>query len=236
MRIGPDASVLPEVDFGAKSFSNVNFAQNGNVYLGEHLVGHEVKLPPDRPLGTKLPFMPGTERFGDGHVFEFTPAGELVQEFATETHGGMPGFLGVTSATLAADGKTLVYMSELGNRLFRYDVAAGKQLPDLITYEPASGDMAMTAAYQGDGTLLYIKANFKEGFFLQSLDESGEATQTWNTQGPGWAALGCSKEPGMALLGNFFTGTVAKMDLASGEIVAKAETEVKRALAGIAQY
>ena len=236
VRIGTDGKPLPNITFAEKSFSNVNFAPNGNIYLGEHLVGNEIKLPPDRPLGTTLPFMPGTERFGDGHVFEFTPEGELVKEYNTDTHGGMPGFLGVTSATLESDGKTLIYNSELGNRLFRYDVQADKQLPDLITYDPASGDMAMTAACQGDGSLLYIKANFREGFFLQELDGDGNAVRTWNTDGKGWAALGCSREAGMALIGNFFTGTVAKMDLATGETVATAETNVQRALAGIAQY
>jgi len=236
MRITPEGERLPDVKFADKSFSNVNFAPNGNVYLGEHLVGNEIKLPPDRPLGTTLTRMPGTDRFGDGHVFEFTQDGELVREFNTESHGGMPGFLGVTSATLAADGKTLIYMSELGNRLFRYDVQAGEQLPDLITYTPESGDMAMTACYQSDGSLLYIKANFRAGFFLEELDGDGNAVREWATQGPGWAALGCSREPGKALIGNFFTGTVAKMDLDSGEIVASAETDVKRSLAGIAQY
>lgn len=236
VRVGTDGKQLPNISFADKSFSNVNFAPNGNVLLGEHLVGNEIKLPPDRPLGTTLPFMPGTERFGDGHLFEFTPEGELVKEFNTETHGGMPGFLGISTATLAPDGKTLIYNSELGSRLFRYDIQADKQLPDLITYDPASGDMAMTVACQDDGSLMYIKANFREGFFLQKLDADGNATQTWNTEGKGWAALGCSREPGMALIGNFFTGTVAKMDLASGETVASAETNVQRALAGIAQY
>jgi len=38
------------------------------------------------------------------------------------------------------------------------------------------------------------------------------------------------------LLGNFFTGTVAKFSLATGEILKKAETGVQRSLAGLAQY
>jgi len=237
VRVSPEGQVLPEADFPKRSFSNINFAADGSVYLGEHLVGAEVKLPPDRPLGTKLPFLPGEERFGDGHVFKCSTDGQLLKEYATESHGGMPGFLGVTSSTLGADGKTLVYCSELGNRLFQYDLEADKQLPDLITYDPASGDMTMIASYQPDGTLLYIKANFREGFFLQKLDpNSGEATRTWNTEGPGWASLGVSAESGKALVGNFFTGSLIKIDLDSGETVARAETDVQRSLAGIAQY
>jgi len=54
--------------------------------------------------------------------------------------------------------------------------------------------------------------------------------------GPGWAAEGRSTEKDTVLLGNFFTGTVAKFSLATGEILAKAETGVQRSLAGLAQY
>ena len=52
----------------------------------------------------------------------------------------------------------------------------------------------------------------------------------------GWAAVGNSIEPDTTLIGNFFTGTVAKFSLKTGEIVAKAESGVQRSLAGLAQY
>jgi outer membrane protein assembly factor BamB len=236
LRISPEGYQLPKIDFGAKSFSNINFTPDGNICLGEHLVGEEYKAPPDRPLGTALPFMPGTKLYGEGHVFKFTPDGKLIKEYSTETHGGMPGFLGVTSSTLAPDGKTLVYNSELGPRLFRYDLEADAQLPDLITYPKETGYMAMTVAYQPDGTLLYIKANFREGFFLATLDDDGNEIRTYDMPGPGWAALGTSIDSKTAFVGNFFTGTFIKMDLESGETLAQAETGVARALAGIAQY
>jgi len=238
VRVSPQGEQLPDVEFPKRSFSNINFLPDGNIVLGEHLVGRaeDIKLPPDRPLGTKLPDIPGTDRLGDGHVFKCTPDGEVLKEYETESHGGMPGFLGVTTSTLAPDGKTLVYCSELGNRLFRYDLDADRQLPDMLTYDPASGDMTMVASYQTDGTLLYIKANFRQGFFVQTLDEEGDAIRTYETEGPGWAGLGVSTEPGKALVGNFFTGTLIKMDLDSGEVIAKAETGVQRSLAGIAQY
>jgi outer membrane protein assembly factor BamB len=236
LRISPDGKQLPQIKFADKSFSNINFLPDGNLVLGEHLVGHEIKLPPDRPLGTTLPFMPGTERFGDGHVFKFTMDGELLHEFNTETHGGMPGFLGCTTATLLPDGKTLVYNSELGNRLFRYDLEADEQLPDLITYPKETGDMAMTSALLPDGTLLYIKANFRAGFFLQTLDADGNVIRNYDMPAPGWASLGTSIENNMAFVGNFFTGSFMKFDLESGEAVATAETNVQRSLAGMAQY
>ena len=237
LRVSPEGEQLPELDFPKRGLSNINFTSDGNVLLGEHVVGADVKLPPGRELGTVIPFMPGTERFGEGHILKCTPTGKVLQEFATETHGGMGGFLGVTGSTLAPDGKTVIYMSELGNRLMRYDIEADQQLPDLITYAPDSGDMAMTATYAPDGKLYYITANFRAGFKLQQIsDEDGSVIQEWPMPGPGWAALSASTDPNFVLLGNFFTGTVAKFDLSSGEMTAKAETNVERSLAGIAQY
>jgi hypothetical protein len=38
------------------------------------------------------------------------------------------------------------------------------------------------------------------------------------------------------VLGNFFNGQIAKFDLSSGQIVASAETDVERSVAGIAEY
>ena len=236
LRISPEGKQLPYADFPKRSFSNVNFAPDGTAILGEHLVGAEIRLPPDRPLGTKLPFLPGEERFGDGHVFRCTVDGDVVQEYATKTHGGMPGFLGVTGSALAPDGKTLIYLSELGTQVFRYDLENDKQLPDLISYAKESGMMAMAIGYLPNETLMMIRGNFREGPKILMLDGEGNSTREYSMEGSGWAALGQTIDNDYALLGNFFTGIVAKFDLNSGEIVARAETGVERALAGIAQF
>lgn len=236
LRITPQGEQLPEIDFGARAFSNVNFTSDGNVLLGEHLVGDTVKLPPGRPLGTELPFMPGTQRFGDGHVFEYTPAGELLREYATRTHGGMASFLGVTSATLAPDGKTLIYVSEISPQVCRYDIESDSQLPDLITFSPESGDLAVNVAHQPDGTLLFIKAHFKNGFCLQTLDDDGGVIREYALEGSGWAALGTTQDSQTVLIGNFFTGQLIRLDMHTGEVLASADTDVQRSLAGITQF
>ncbi len=237
IRVSPQGKQLPTIKFADKSFSNVCFLNDGNLIFGEHLVGNEIKLPPDRPLKTTLSFMPGTDRFGDGHVYKFTPDGKLLQEFNTETHGGMPGFLGCTSTNVLPDGKTLVYFSELGNRVFRYDLEADKQLSDLITYPEDSGDMACQMALQADGTLLHIKANFRKGFVLQTLNLDGSVIRTYEMPPPpGWAGIGTSIEDNTVFVGNFFNGAFMKFSLDTGEVLASAETNVQRGLAGIAQY
>ena len=236
IRVSPAGKQLPRIRFADRAFSNITFAPDGNIYLGEHLVGNTVRTRPGHPLGTVLPKIPGTDRFGDGHLFKFTPDGKLLKEYATPTHGGMPAFLGVTNTALSADGRTMLYVSELSDSIRRWDVVADKALPNLVTYPPESGDMAMSIMYTADGRLVHIKANFKAGFIMQTLTDTGEVIRTYNLPGPGWAALGRSIEKDIVLLGNFFTGTATKFSLASGEIVAKAETGVQRSLAGLAQY
>jgi hypothetical protein len=233
VRVSPQGKQLPRIHFADRAFSSVTFTKDGHALFGEHLVGNTVKLP----LGTTLVKVPGTDLFGYGHVYRFTLDGKPVKEYATATNGGMGGFLGVTTTSLAPDGRTLVYTSETGFRVYRYDIEADQQLPDLVALDPAAGEMAILATHRADGTLLFIKAGRATGFTLQHLDADGKVLKSWPLPGPGWANITPSPiEKDVVLLGNFFTGTVAKFDLATGQLGAKAETNVKKSLAGIAQY
>ena len=236
IRVSPAGKQLPQLKFADRAFSNINFAKDGTIYLGEHLVGNTVRLRPGTALGTTLPKVPGTDLFGYGHLYQFTTDGKQLREFATPVHGGMPAFLGLTGSALRADGKTMLYLSELSDSVRVYDLVNDKPLPNLVTYAPDSGNMAMTINYMPDGKLMHIRANFKQGFFLENLSETGEVLKSWPLPGPGWAAVGRSTEKDTILIGNFFTGQVAKFDLNTGGITAKAETGVQRALAGLAQY
>jgi outer membrane protein assembly factor BamB len=236
LRVSPQGRQLPHIKFADRAFSNINFAKDGTIYLGEHLVGNTVRTRPGTTLGTTLPKLPGTDRFGDGRLYQYTQDGKLLKEFATPVHGGMPGFLGLTGAALRADGKSILYLSELSDSIRCYDLVNDKPLPNLVSYAPDSGNMAMTVMYARDGKLLHIRANFKAGFFLEHLSDTGAVLREYPLPGPGWAAVGQSTEPDIVLLGNFFTGTVAKFSLATGAIGAKAETGVQRSLAGLAQY
>ena len=240
IKVNASGEQIDQADFGDRSFSNVNFLDNGEVLLGEHLTGDESNnkaLEGPRKLGTVLPFMPGTERYGDGNIYKFSKEGDLIETFETETHGGMPGFLGVTSSTLAPNESKILYISELGNRIFQYDILNNNQLDDLITYEPDSGNMVIAIAFSNTGDFYSIKANFREGFSLCHHDlESGSILDEKVLPGPGWATLCLCKDGSHAVLGNFFNGQIGKFDLSSGEMVASAETDVERSVAGIAEF
>ena len=72
----------------------------------------------------------------------------------------MPGFLGVTSSTIDPDESKIVYISELGNRIFQYDIVNNQQMDDLITYKPDSGNMVIAISYAPNGDFYSIKAKF----------------------------------------------------------------------------
>jgi hypothetical protein len=239
LRISPEGKQLPAIKFAERSFSHCNFAPDGTVLMGEHLVGDGSNFPEwmgkYEDMGTTLTKIPGEDVFGHGHIFRFTMDGELIKEYSNEVHGGMTGFLGCTTASLAPDGKTMLYSSETGPRVMQYDLEADKQLPDLLTFEPRAG-MVLVATYQPDGTILMIKAVSRSDFVLQHLSAEGEELRTYELPGPGWAIISPSIEDKIILIGNFFSGTVAKFDLDKGEIVAQTKTGVERSLAGIAQY
>jgi len=239
LRISPEGKQLPAIKFADRSFSHCNFAPDGTVLMGEHLVGDGSNFPEwmgkYEDMGTTLTKIPGEDVFGHGHIFRFTMDGELIKEYSNEVHGGMTGFLGCTTASLAPDGKTMLYSSETGPRVMQYDLEADKQLPDLLTFEPRAG-MVLVATYQPDGTILMIKAVSRSDFVLQHLSAEGEELRTYELPGPGWAIISPSIEDNVIFIGNFFSGTVAKFDLDKGEIVAQTKTGVERSLAGIAQY
>ena len=208
--------------------------------MGEHLVGDGSNFPQwmggsiDK-LGTTLAKIPGEDVFGHGHIFRFTMDGELIKEYNNETHGGMTGFLGCTTASLSADGKTMLYSSETGPRVMQYDLEADKQLPDFQTFGPQEG-MVLVAVYQPDGTILMIKAVSRTEFVLQHLSAEAEVLRTYELPSPGWAIISPSTEDNVVLIGNFFSGTVAKFDLETGAITAEVKVGVERSLAGIAQF
>jgi outer membrane protein assembly factor BamB len=239
LRISPDGIQLPELKFAERSFSHCNFAPDGTVLMGEHLVGDGSNFPEwmgkYEDMGTTLTKIPGEDVFGHGHIFRFTMEGEQVKEYKSETHGGMAGFLGVTTASLADDSKTLLYSSETGSRVMQYDLDADKQLPDFLTFGPKEG-MVLVASYQPDGTILMIKAASRSEFVLQRLSAEAEVLKTYELPAPGWAILSPSNEDNIMLIGNFFSGGVAKFDLGTGEITAETNVGVERSLAGIAQY
>ncbi len=219
-------AVVP--DLGGRSYSNVQFCNDGSMLLGEHLVGSESRMP----LGTQFRRDPATGRFGDGHVFRFDAEGRLLEEYATETHGGMGGFLGVTMTALSSDERVLYYVSETGSRLMRYDLVEKRQLPDLVRHPDDSREMFFDLAFLSDGTLGVLRGNR-----LERVDpDTGECLDLHPLDGFGWATLcPCADDDGI-LATNFFTGELIRYSLGQREVRARVLVEdARRSLAGVAE-
>jgi len=235
LNIHRDGRVVRRTEFGARAWSHVNFAADGTLLLAEHVVGGSIKPEIQARMKTSIPFMPGTQRFGDGHVFRFTPDGRLLQEYATETHGGMGGFLGVTMSALAPDQRTLIYCSETGPRLMRYDLADDRQLPDLQSFAPpfppGPPPMFFAMDHASDGALWVLR-----GASLHLVDAAGQSVRQLPLEGFGWALVDCTADGAHALVSNFFTGEVAKIALADGRKVASFATGAPKAVAGLVGY
>jgi len=235
LNIHRDGRVVRRREFGARAYSHVNFAADGTLLFGEHVVGDSIKPEIQARMHTRIPFMPGTTRFGDGHVFRFRSDGALVKEYATQTHGGMGGFLGVTMSAISPDGSTLVYCSETGSRLMRYDLVNDRQLPDLQSFAPpfppGPPPMFFGMAYGSDGTLYVLR-----GASIHVVDEAGQTTRQIPLEGFGWATIELAADDRHAFVSSFFSGEVAKIDLGNGAKVGSIATVAPKAVAGIAEY
>jgi len=218
-------------DFGLRPFSNVNFASDGTLYLAEHVCGSSIKAEIQARMGTRLAKMPGSERFGDGHVWQFTPDGTLLRELPTQVHGGIGGFMGVTMSALSPDEATLVYCSETGPRLMRYDLENARQLPDLQCVPEGEREMFFAMDYGPRGRL-YVS----RGHRIDLVSAAGRTMVSYPLDGTGWVTVRASSDGRHLYVGNFFSGKVVKMAVDSGEWVAVADTGVERSLAGIAEY
>ncbi len=225
-RIGDGGAALPVPDFPKRAFSSVNFGSDGSLYLGEHVRGDEITVE----LGTVIPKMPGSDRYGDGHIFRFDADGQLLNEYATETHGGMAGFLGVTMAALAPDERSIVYTTETSPRLMRYDIVNDKQMPDVLRYPDGQREMFFGMAFNGKGELMVTRGNR-----IDVLDDEAKVARSYPLAGFGWACITACASDDYVLTSNFFSGEVAKVDTNTGEIVAKVNVGVERSVAGIAE-
>ncbi|MBK7250741.1 MAG: hypothetical protein IPI06_07675 [Gammaproteobacteria bacterium] len=228
--VHPDGRVERR-DFGARPYSNVSFARDGTLYLGEHVAGDTIRPEIEARLETTLPHMPGTQRFGDGHVWHFRDDGTFIKEYATQTHGGLAGFLGVTHAVLSPDESILCYCSETGPRLMRYDLKHDRQLPDLQSFPDGQREMFFGLC-PGPGGVLYAL----RGSRLDAIAATGTTVRTIPLPGSGWATIALAPDGRTACVGNFFTGELGRIDLDSGARLATVQTGAARSLAGLAIF
>ncbi len=231
IRVSPEGRQLDNLDFGNRGWGNVCFGMDGQIYLGEYLKG-------DKPYeGGDMRLLEGTNVVGYGRIAEFDSEFKPVREFDNETSPSMTGFHGVTHSCMHPDGNVLTYMTDLGMRVLRYDVANDKQLPDLVTYPGGEEYMRKWTTgvdYLQDGTLLLLR-----GSFIDFIDPDGNSLRTVPLDEYGYAMITISPNQQCVFVTNIFTGVMSKVDIASGEIVGQIDTGLakpQRSLAGVAEF
>ncbi|MEO8223410.1 MAG: hypothetical protein ABI661_01285 [Gammaproteobacteria bacterium] len=227
VRVDTSGRQLPNLQFDMRAFSKVHFMADGTLLFTESLNGDQQP----EPLTTRFRPLPGhRSHLGDGDLWRYTTDGELMEIQEPEVHGGMSGSMGVTHSVLSPDQATLFYVSETGPRLMQFDLVNGRQLTDLRrgTDEDRTMmhfDLSMTP----DGTLLVCMGNR-----VDALTMDGVWLRTWRLPAFGWSLID-ARSGTHAYLGNWFSGEVVKLDLATGEVVARVMVAPK-CMAGIAQY
>jgi sugar lactone lactonase YvrE len=227
VRVDPSGSQLPNVQFGERAFSKVHFMADGTLLFTEPLVGaHQPE-----PFTTRHRPLPGHRAHpGDGDLWRYTPDGELVEIQEPEVHAGACGSTGVTYSVLSPDQTRLFYVSGTGPRLMQFDLVNGRQLPDVR--RGTDGDRTMMhfdLSLTPDGTLLVCM-----GDRVDALTQDGVCLRTYRLPGFGWSSIDarCGTH---AYVGNWFSGEVVKLNLKTGDVVARVVV-AKKCIAGIACF
>ncbi len=231
VRVGRDGRQLPMFDFGERAWGSVVFGPDGSLYLCEYLKG-------SRPYqGGAMRLLPGTDVVGFGRIQKRSAGLELVTEFDNETAASPTGFHGVTHSAMHPQGDCITYITDLGMRVMRFDVGAGRQLPDLVTYPGGPGYVrkwTTGVAYLRDGRLLLLR-----GSFIDIIDAGGKSLRTIPLDEYGYAMIRICHDERYALTSNIFTGVMSRVDLEGGRIVGQIDTGFAkpfRSLAGVAEF
>ena len=231
VRVKSDGTVLPAKRFADRPFGSVQFLDNGHFVLIEYLKG---SAQPEQ-LTTRYPYLPDDpDSVGHGEIYEYDAGENLVRRFTPEVHGGVSGSMGATHTTLASDGRTLVYTSETGPRLMRFDLRAGAQLADLMTL-PEAPPGAPPAMMFDVERLKDDRLVLPLGTRVAVLKESGEEVASFPLEGFGWALVAPGLDGETAYAANWFTGEVVRLSLKDGDILARV-TIAPKCLAGIVQF
>ena len=230
--VSPAGQQMPNHDFGDRAFSNATFDNQGNIYLGECLVGNTT-YP-----GSYMKRLPGLDLVGYANIHKFNADLELVDVFDVAYSPEFHQFKGVTHTTMHPSKEYITYTTEIGKKVMRYDIVNGEQMEDLVVLPGDLTDQVVAIAvnYLPDGRLLHSR-----GDYIEILDEEGMVIQSIDLEEHGWgiAQVTPSSDGEHFFTANIFSGVMLKVRLDDGEVVGSIDTGFavpKRSFAGIAEY
>ena len=231
-RVSPDGKQLPNHHFANRAFSNVTFDKDGNIYLGEALVGN-TPYP-----GSYMKRLPGSDLLGEANIYKFDSALQLQEIYDVAYSPEFHHFKGITHSTMHPSEAFITYTTEIGKKIMRYDIQQSKQMDDLLVLpgDLTDQNVAIAVNYLNDGRLLHSR-----GDRIEILNEDGASIQTIGLEEHGWgiAQVSPSYDQEHFFTANIFTGVAMKIRISDGEILGSIDTGYrapKRSLAGIAEY
>ena len=232
IRVSPDGKQLPNHHFANRAFSNVTFDKDGNIYLGEALVGN-TPYP-----GSYMKRLPGSDLLGEANIYKFDSALQLQEIYDVAYSPEFHHFKGVTHSTMHPSEAFITYTTEIGKKIMRYDIQRSKQMDDLLVLpgDLTDQNVAIAVNYLNDGRLLHSR-----GDRIEILNEDGVIIQTIGLEDHGWgiAQVSPSYDQEHFFTANIFTGVAMKIRISDGQILGSIDTGYKapkRSLAGIAEY
>lgn len=145
--------------------------------------------------------------------------------------GGKFRFHAVTHMTLGPDGHTLIYVSETGRRVMRYDLAARRQLEDFLVLDAEDPRGTYGLGCLPDGRVLMAT-----GMGAAMFAADGSLLKTYDIpERRGWSRLQLSQDPGRFWLSNFFEGILQQRDIETGELLREHDIRRKYSLCGLAE-
>lgn len=232
IRVSPDGKQLPNHHFANRAFSNVTFDKDGNIYLGEALVGN-TPYP-----GSYMKRLPGSDLLGEANIYKFDSALQLQEIYDVAYSPEFHHFKGITHSTMHPSEAFITYTTEIGKKIMRYDIQQSKQMDDLLVLpgDLTDQNVAIAVNYLNDGRLLHSR-----GDRIEILNEDGAIIQTIGLEEHGWgiAQVSPSYDQKHFFTANIFTGVAMKIRISDGEILGSIDTGYrapKRSLAGIAEY
>ncbi len=232
IRVSPDGKQLPNHHFANRAFSNVTFDKDGNIYLGEALVGN-TPYP-----GSYMKRLPGSDLLGEANIYKFDSKFQLKDIYEVAYSPEFHHFKGITHSTMHPSEAFITYTTEIGKKIMRYDIQQSKQMDDLLVLpgDLTDQNVAIAVNYLNDGRLLHSR-----GDRIEILSEDGEVIQTIGLEEHGWgiAQISPSYDQEHFFTANIFTGVAMKIRISDGKILGSIDTGYKapkRSLAGIAEY
>jgi len=216
-RFGADGALLgPLADLPDRPWGTVAFAPDGSAFLGVHT--QRGPAPQDALGADKL-------------VRADLAAGVALKGLPVETDGGHTGWHGLTSLAFLGDGHEVVYVSEGGKRVPRYDLATGVQGADFFAFAEDDPRRVFGVARAADGRVLLAA-----GGSCLLMSPSGEVLSEWPAATPkGWTRVTPSLDGATFFFNNFLEGVIERRRLDDGAVIARHDIERKCALCGVAE-